>query len=1807
MERPLSGQSRWLCLLLTLTSTPVFADHGLGLDELKLHIPEFSAILLLLGLLLFGLVWVMRNTSSDPLAYQFSSRRGQILGVLAFTVVTSLVAIAVNLANHEIERRNKQTYQAILTNLRDATHERLTLWVNNEEERLNQITTLPDLITLAERRNRYSRDDVVPTSPDDELRFQQFIETYAPDLKAGYQIIDRGYNVLASDTLELNGQKSELLDHAHDALTRVFGGETVFVPPFKLHLGSSLSEQESASYIIAPIYDRYGSVIAALAKFEPPNAAFSQLYVDGRIGLTGETYAFNSSGLMVSNSRFSADLQQMGLLSPGQSAVLNIELRVPTDGSPLSYSAERALAGEEGVNVDGYIDYRGVEVIGAWYWDSDLNIGILSEVDVSEAYGTYYGSRRALMFVAAFTLGLTLLSVLGSFFIGHRANRVLSRSRNELEELVTERTDELRQREENFRGLFESSRDAIFLLGYGQIIDVNQAALALCEADSLEQLKSQPLHDLFPEFEQHILGESDAQSQEWRVFTVSGKEKYCEVSRQNSKWQGRTVVQLSARDISQAKQQQRLIQDSEYRLKLATENAGLAIWQYDVDQQGINASTLFWEMMELAPDDPSPTRGWLSRVADDDQQTIRDQLARLTRGEDEECQLRYRYRLADRTIWLYSFAKVHQRQDNGMASSIVGINQDISAQQFAQQQLEENRQQLDMALTGANAGMWDWDIKQQTLVTNSTWASMLGYQEQELSQRYGEGLVKWRALLHPEDYPEFEYSLQAYVLEDQGNYRKEFRMLASNGEWRWVLVLGTALDRDARGHAGRLLGITLDVTETKQLQLQLEDSRRQAEQASRNRDVLINSNPGMVYTCQLDEHWTMQYISAAAKDITGYPADHFVNNAVRSYGSIILDEYQQLVDDTVEKAVKEHNTFTVEYQIQRADGEERWVYEKGQATYAADGTPELLHGSIIDITDRKEAEQRARGILESAPDCMVVVDNARNITLVNVQTEKLFGYSQEELLGEKIEILLPLGNRPGHADHVKSFFEQPRTRQMGSGLELYARRKDGSTFPVEISLSPFETKTGLLVCAAVRDVTLRKQAEQELKQAKEEAESATQAKSDFLANMSHEIRTPMNAIIGMSHLALQTDLNKKQRNYIEKVNISAESLLRIINDILDFSKIEAGKLTMEQVDFHLDHVISQFSSLVGLRAAEKSLELLVDVDKEVPRGLIGDPLRLNQIFVNLGSNAVKFTEQGEVRLNIKVLEKDAEQVRLQFSVSDTGIGMSAQQQQHLFKSFSQADTSTTRKFGGTGLGLAISKQLSEMMNGKIWVESEEGKGSVFCFTAEFGINDSVEQQVLVLPENLINMRVLVVDDNPGARQILAELVESLGFEVDSAESADEALQLFSSPGGHQLALIDWKMPMVDGIALSQQLIDQNKQLKIIMVTAYDKEELQRSLDERGCQVAGVLTKPMTASDVFDGVLEAFGVQSSNLNLPAPTGETLRFDEVPLMLVEDNPLNQELAMELLEARGFNVTLAENGQEAIDKLEQHSFAAILMDCQMPVMDGYTATRKIRELEAYQSLPIIAMTANVMAKDIEETHAAGMNDHIGKPLNIESMFATIAKWVKPTGTEGATTAQAETTANFNLIDHEEALARLQGNQPLFDKMLRRFNENMADALEQYMESDDAKEAERLAHTLKGLSATIGAHALAEFAAQFEQIAEQASGKPQVDEALLDDAQSCLAETLAEIANYLSPQADAATNEPAQIDSEAFVRLFQQACQQLDDFDSEAIETMQEMEMHTPVELRPSLRQALASAEVYDFEEALTQLRPLVDSLGH
>jgi len=758
-----------------------------------------------------------------------------------------------------------------------------------------------------------------------------------------------------------------------------------------------------------------------------------------------------------------------------------------------------------------------------------------------------------------------------------------------------------------------------------------------------------------------------------------------------------------------------------------------------------------------------------------------------------------------------------------------------------------------------------------------------------------------------------------------------------------------------------------------------------------------------------------------------------------------------------------------------------------------------------DNAERRKIEEALRAnrqLLESVLENSAAVIYAKKkdgrYTYINREWEVVCDLSREQVIDRTDFDLFP--------EDIAAQFRSNDLAVMQAGKLTESEERVNTPAGEQLFLSkkvPLTSSAGEVegLCGISTNITDLRKSELALREAKALAEEATKSKSEFLANMSHEIRTPMNAIIGLSHLCLRTALSDRQHDYVNKIHSSGVSLLELINSILDFSKIEAGKLELEVSTFRIDSLLDNLLTLVAHRAHDKGLELLFDISPSIPPALSGDPLRLGQILTNLVTNSIKFTEQGEIRLVAEKIGQIGDNVKLRFSVADTGIGMSEEQSKRLFQPFSQADSSTSRKYGGTGLGLAISKTLVEMMGGSIHVESKLGQGSTFSFTVSLKASTEIARRVV--PERLNALKVLVVDDNANAREALAGLLKTLGATVELAASGAEALVAVNRADTrrqYDLILLDWRMPEVDGIEVARRLkadLGLKTQPAIVLVTAFGREEVRAKAEQAGLK--HILIKPVTSSTLLDTLVAVFGPTEGERALDMPQ-VSHDLSGLRVLLAEDNKINQQIAVELLQQAGALVKVAHNGREAVETLvasgEEMPVDVVLMDLQMPEVDGYQATATIRSIPRFTELPIIALTAHALPEERDRCLAAGMRGHISKPIDPDTLYRALMEFRPADNAQTPSADRRLTEAEQHLsipgIDTVDGLRRIAGNTRLYRALLRLFADdqvNFAPQIKSFFDQREYTAAERLAHTIKGSAGNLGATVLSELADDLER----------------------------------------------------------------------------------------------------------------------
>ncbi|MGI9277362.1 MAG: transporter substrate-binding domain-containing protein [Endozoicomonas sp.] len=949
------------------------------------------------------------------------------------------------------------------------------------------------------------------------------------------------------------------------------------------------------------------------------------------------------------------------------------------------------------------------------------------------------------------------------------------------------------------------------------------------------------------------------------------------------------------------------------------------------------------------------------------------------------------------------------------------------------------------------------------------------------------------------------------------------------------------------------------------------------------------------------------YFSPRYQTMLGYQSGEMMNTPSAWRRQIHMNDKVATVDFFQEQFAHSDEAFQCEYRIRRKDGSYATVRSKGKVVFRdSRGAPQRAVGTLIDITEQRERERElsmARFSLDIAADHIHWFRRDGSHKYINEAVSRSLGYSQEQLLDMTIMDINP-------AVTLSSWERLWDQLALCKAMTYETLRKtaDGRVFPVEVTANYTEYEGEGYLFATGRDITDRKQAEEALHKAKEAADQANLAKSNFLANMSHEIRTPMNAIIGLSHLVLKTEMNNQQSDYVSKIQSSAHALLGIINDILDFSRIEAGKLNMETIDFDLGDVFDNLYNLSIIKAEEKGVDLSYDIAPDVPRHLKGDPLRLGQVLINLTHNALKFTHEGGVKINVSLVNSQRGRARLELKVTDTGIGISPEHQSRLFESFSQVDGSTTRKFGGTGLGLAICRSLVEMMSGEISVESTLDKGSVFTFSVELGLAESLP----LADQVLTGFKVLIVDDNADARLVLSDYLKAFGcqsLEADNSESALKLLRQHNRNGGSEIsvALLDWRMPDVDGIELATRIreLDLKTTPSLIMVSAYGREEV---MARASGQVDAFLIKPVSSTVLVETMLRTLDRQNA---LGRQEREKAQRHDVlfkgRVLLAEDNEINQQVARELLQGMGLEVALAANGREAVERVEKEPFDLVFMDVQMPEMDGYQATRTIRRQQTGKRLPIIAMTAHAMTGDREKCLQVGMDDHIAKPLNPEELRELVAEWFEP-GESGAESGKAETqVAAWQAddspairalpgIDQDDGLARVIGNRDLYRRLLENFyhdQQSDLDMLYGYLDSRDWQTARYLVHGIKGAAGSLGGAGLQIAASRLEAALRSSASLP--EQALMDDFSSAFNEVMDGLKGLVENASEEDSFGEGLVETERLSYLLSVMLLQLQEGDASAAESLPELIRGLSDKVdRVRLDDLQKRMRAYDFEEA-------------
>lgn len=1397
-----------------------------------------------------------------------------------------------------------------------------------------------------------------------------------------------------------------------DLLDVSFMGGTELLLPYKSSMNSSRSRdergaEETTMLITAPVYDRQNSVMAVLAIRFDPSKDMSFITQIAQPGGTGDNYLFNKQGFLLTTVRFDETLREHGVIQPTERSTLSVRVVDPgvdlTNGQipvqsrqemPLTFMAKEATEGNDGVNLTGYRDYRGVKVIGAWLWDEKYNFGIASEMDISEVLEEHS--------LVEFTNFTTLLIIALIF-----AASVLS---------IEKKSKIIEKNEANLDLITNSMRDAIILVDPHEKVQFWNFRAEKMFGVTREKALGQKLYQL-------ILPISDQkkQSVDYNKFSMTGSGSFVG-----------TLQELNAKHTNGTK----------FPVELAVEALKM-------------------------------NSGW----------------------------------------------------------GALGSIRDISARKQDEKHFRELSQRFELATKAARVGIWDWYIPEDTLVWDDSMYLLYGLSKEDFKGVF----ESWKQCLHPDDVADADQQLES-ALRGEKKFDTVFRIMIPDKTIKYIRAKAD-VHKDRFGNAVRMIGTNYDITPQmeaenalRELMLDLERQIKYRtsglEKAQKKLKKSEERFRGLVETIndilwEQDAQGVIIYISPMVKDILGYEQEEMVGT------SFFKHTLGSATGEVCNKS-KEHHIPLKNIQHQLGH-----KLTKGVIYLESNITPVFSNGGVLrgfrgvsrDVTQRKLQSEDLRKLsraVEASPISVIITDSEGTIEYMNPYVLKTTGYTQEELLGENPRILK---GTPQSQAYVRSLWETISQGQQWEG-EFCNIRKDKTTYWEHALISPlFDEENQISHYVGVQeDITERKKADQEHARALIQAQAAVQAKNDFLANMSHEIRTPMNAIIGMTYLALETDLNLRQRDYLNKINISAKTLLDIINGILDFSKIEAGKLYLEKTSFRLSDVIEDSANLISDKIARKGLELLILIDKHVPALLVGDPIRIGQVFNNLLSNAEKFTQKGEIEVSVQVKSQEDQYLVLECMVADTGIGVSESQKKQLFKTFSQADSSTTRRYGGTGLGLSIVKQLLKMMAGDIQLQSELGKGSQFTFYFKVQMHSDSRKrsaQVMQIP-SLADKSILLLNDHKSAALNCKKQLQCLSFTVIEPTDNDHVLEAMEDglTKEDKVALILVDFSLFKNVEFQQICCNYYTETTaaiplLIAVPIHQLNDAEEMVET--WMATNIVAKPLIGSSLFNAIADACGFpELMSLNRKNPThkiaGHLETISGSTVLLVEDNPINQKVAIELIERLEANVVVANDGYEALEKVQNQDFDLVLMDIQMPRMDGLTACRNIRELKGkYEKLPIVAMTAHAMSGDREKSLEIGMNDHITKPIDPNVLYRCLYRWIK---VQVQPESAGDDTPEIDIImqnseenglplklatlETEIGLGHVAGNKALYLQLLQDFiheNQLFSEKMRRALTKNDHGTAVLLAHSLKSVSGTIGAMCLNSFATALEDAIKENS----------------------------------------------------------------------------------------------------------------
>lgn len=1070
----------------------------------------------------------------------------------------------------------------------------------------------------------------------------------------------------------------------------------------------------------------------------------------------------------------------------------------------------------------------------------------------------------------------------------------------------------------------------------------------------------------------------------------------------------------------------------------------------------------------------------------------------------------------------------------GKIVGMVNVSRDITAQKLAETELRIERGRQALANEVGRLGVMEYRPSDDTIFGNAELLHLFDVTPHELS------MAALAERVHPEDRARLEEEFEV-VFTGLPREQVLFRLGLGKGAMRWVSAAARLVDADDPA-LSRMICVFRDVTESHLSEQKLRESYELLLRAERL---------ARIGSWSFDPPTQTFWASQTMLEMNGRRHDEVISIEVLQ--SMMPPEDFARVGAAIETCLAHGTDYSLDVTHYSADGGSFAANIRGQAIYDATGAISSVAGTVQDISEREASRAQLAAITDSLPNGAIYrldylaegigTDNrplrdGMRISYISAGIEAMMGISAEALIEDASLLLRAI--HPADLELYLSTSRAANKKRTNFECEFRLIKPTGDVVWLQVRAAPRPAEDGRVWDGIVMDVTEAHEVAAALRRAKEDAEAAERAKSDFLATISHEIRTPMNAVIGMTRLALRTDLSPRQKNYLGKIDTSARTLLGIINDTLDFSRIEAGALELEDIDFSLETLLQTLSSATSLAAEEKGLEMIFSLGAEVPRQLRGDPLRLGQVLTNLVSNAVKFTETGEIEISVALQKALPGMPRvLEFAVRDTGIGLQSDRINALFTPFTQADSRTARRFGGTGLGLTISKRLVEMMGGEIKVASVYGQGSTFAFTLPQGV---MPVETARRRSTFEGKRALIVDDVATARESLASMMEQFGIATQTAASGVDALDALHEAADQgspfDLVLMDWRMPGMDGLEAARW-IRTDRRLRntpaVLMVTAHAREEIQRYVDSLKLQ--GLLIKPVTDSMMFNAIQQIFVPPNASENLVLDSNSPVLLSDYPpvlrgakVLLVDDNAFNLEVAHDFLSLAQVEVTTAASGAEALQALAKASFDVVLMDMQMPEMDGLETTRRIRENPAWLDLPVIALTAQARLEDREATLRVGMAEHLIKPIDESLLYNALARVLTAKAmpvitTTAATEIPLPVPSNGPVTNFEKTLARVRGDQTRLRRMLELFVTDFSAAPGEILSAaaiGDTAALGRLAHRVRGVAGYFAAEALLAaavkletriFEGKFDAVPEQAASLSAALEAVVISCSGAIA----------------------------------------------------------------------------------------------